>query len=114
MTTLDAKILAQLENPSHGIFEAHKFSDEQLHLAISQIILGLPVQQILDNSPQLNQWIKSLKLLVPEIFSQHPAKYINHPISYPWYGYNLVSVIKLLVMTKQQAKIINYTAALMR
>ncbi|HEY9852111.1 MAG TPA: hypothetical protein V6D28_21735 [Leptolyngbyaceae cyanobacterium] len=47
------------------------YVQQQFHLLVKQKLMGLPVEPILDNYPQFQQWIWSLKQLSPSLFIPH-------------------------------------------
>lgn len=47
------------------------YVQQQFHLLVKQMLMGLPVEPILDNYPQLQQWVWSLKQLSPSLFIPH-------------------------------------------
>ena len=54
----------QLQKPSL----VPNYLQQHLQLLVKQILMGLPVEPILNNYPQLQQWVNELKELSPTLF----------------------------------------------
>ncbi|MFB2893640.1 hypothetical protein ACE1CI_12075 [Aerosakkonemataceae cyanobacterium BLCC-F50] len=54
---------------------------QQFRLLVKQMLMGLPVEPILDNYPQFQQWITSLKELVPSLFVPHKKLFVDLSIT---------------------------------
>lgn len=54
---------------------------QQFQLTVKQILMGLPVSPILNNYPQLQQWICSLKELLPSLFIPHKKLFVDFPLT---------------------------------
>lgn len=54
---------------------------QQFQLLVKQMLMGLPVEPILDNYPQFQQWITSLKELAPSLFVPHKKLFVDLAIT---------------------------------
>ncbi len=50
---------------------------QQFQLLVKQMLMGLPVEPILDNYPQFQQWIISLKELAPSLFVSQKKLFVD-------------------------------------
>ena len=57
------------------------YIQEQLQLAVKQMLMGLPVEPILDNNPQIQQWVNELKQLSPSLFVPHKKLLPDIPLT---------------------------------
>ena len=57
------------------------YIQQQFQLTVKQILMELPVSPILDNYPQLQQWICSLKQLLPSLFIPHKKLFVDFPLT---------------------------------
>ena len=57
------------------------YIQEQLQLAVKQMLMGLPVEPLLDNNPQIQQWINELKQLSPSLFVPHKKLLPDIPLT---------------------------------
>lgn len=55
----------------------HSHIQQQFQLLVKQMLIGLPVEPILDNYPQFQQWITSLKQLAPSLFVPHKKLFVD-------------------------------------
>ncbi|MFB2922921.1 hypothetical protein [Aerosakkonema funiforme] len=62
-------------------FLVSTYVQQQFQLTIKQTLIGLPVEPILDNYPQLNQWVCSLKKLLPSLFIPHKKLFVDFPLT---------------------------------
>lgn len=56
------------------------YLQQHLQLLVKQILMGLPVEPILNNYPQLQQWVNELKELSPTLFLPQRKLFIDIPI----------------------------------
>ena len=56
------------------------YLQSHLQLIIKQMHMGLPVQQILDNNPLLQQWVNQMQDLSPNLFKPHKKLFIDVPL----------------------------------
>jgi hypothetical protein len=54
---------------------------QQFQLLVKQMLMGLPVEPILDNYPQFQQWITSLKELAPSLFVPQKKLFVDLTIT---------------------------------
>ncbi|XWK88754.1 MAG: hypothetical protein U7127_01435 [Phormidium sp.] len=54
---------------------------QQFQLLVKQVLMGLPVEPILDNYPQFQQWVRSLKELAPSLFVPHKKLFVDLTIT---------------------------------
>lgn len=54
---------------------------QQFQLLVKQMLMGLPVEPIVDNYPQFQQWIVSLKELAPSLFVPHKKLFVDLAIT---------------------------------
>lgn len=66
----------QLQKPS---LVPH-YLQQHLQLLVKQILMGLPVEPILNNYPQLQQWVNELKKLSPTLFLPQRKLFVDIPI----------------------------------
>lgn len=59
----------------------HSHIQQQFQLLVKQMLMGLPVEPILDNYPQFQQWIISLKELAPSLFVPHKKLFVDLAIT---------------------------------
>lgn len=59
----------------------HSHIQQQFQLLVKQMLIGLPVEPILDNYPQFQQWIISLKELAPGLFVPHKKLFVDLTIT---------------------------------
>ncbi len=64
ITLSDINQTVQLQKPSL----VPNYLQQHLQLLVKQILMGLPVEPILNNYPQLQQWVNELKELSPTLF----------------------------------------------
>ena len=57
------------------------YIQEQLQLAVKQMLMGLPVEPLLDNNPQIQQWVNELKQLSPSLFVPHKKLLPDIPLT---------------------------------
>jgi hypothetical protein len=57
------------------------YIQEQLQLAVKQMLMGLPVEPILDNNPLIQQWVNELKELSPSLFVPHKKLLPDIPLT---------------------------------
>jgi len=57
------------------------YIQEQLQLGVKQMLMGLPVEPILDNNPLIQQWVNELKELSPSLFVRHKKLLSDIPIT---------------------------------
>ena len=57
------------------------YIQEQLQLAVKQMLMGLPVEPLLDNNPQIQQWVNELKQLSPSLFVPHKKQLPDIPLT---------------------------------
>lgn len=57
------------------------YIQEQLQLAVKQMLMGLPVEPILYNNPLIQQWVNELKKLSPSLFLPHKKLLCDLPIT---------------------------------
>ena len=57
------------------------YIQEQLQLAVKQMLMGLPVEPLLDNNPQIQQWVNELKQLLPSLFVPHKKLLPDIPLT---------------------------------
>ena len=57
------------------------YIQEQLQLAVKQMLMGLPVEPILYNNPLIQQWVNELKKLSPSLFLPHKKLLCDIPIT---------------------------------
>lgn len=56
------------------------YFQEHLQLLIKQMLMGLPVQPILDSHPQYQQWVFQLKELSPTLFLPQRKLFVDIPL----------------------------------
>lgn len=56
------------------------YFQEHLQLLIKQMLMGLPVQPILDSHPQYQQWVSQLKELSPTLFLPQRKLFVDIPL----------------------------------
>lgn len=66
----------QLQKPSL----VPNYLQQHLQLLVKQILMGLPVEPILNSNPQLQQWVNELKELAPTLFLPQRKLFIDIPI----------------------------------
>ncbi|MEG4246255.1 hypothetical protein QUA51_26580 [Microcoleus sp. Pol10_D6] len=66
----------QLQKPSL----VPNYLQQHLQLLVKQILMGLPVEPILNNYPQLQQWVNELKELSPTLFLPQRKLFVDIPI----------------------------------
>lgn len=66
----------QLQKPSL----VPNYLQQHLQLLVKQILMGLPVEPILNNYPQLEEWVNELKELSPTLFLPQRKLFIDIPI----------------------------------
>ena len=66
----------QLQKPSL----VPNYLQQHLQLLVKQILMGLPVEPILNNYPQLQQWVNELKKLSPTLFLPQRKLFVDIPI----------------------------------
>ncbi|MGH2412717.1 MAG: hypothetical protein ACRDEA_03265 [Microcystaceae cyanobacterium] len=86
--------------------------EQQFNLLITQSILGLPIEKLLDNYPQFKDWLPQIREAAPKIWTvpEH-QKVTNFPINYPHLGYLLRTTYDLLVADSENAQIHYWTTA---
>lgn len=57
------------------------YIQQQLQLAVKQMLMGLPVEPLLDNNPQIQQWVNELKQLSPSLFVPHKKLLPDIPLT---------------------------------
>jgi hypothetical protein len=57
------------------------YIQEQLQLAVKQMLMGLPVEPLLDNNLQIQQWVNQLKQLSPSLFVPYKKLLSDIPIT---------------------------------
>lgn len=57
------------------------YIQEQLQLAVKQMLMGLPVEPLLDNNLQIQQWVNELKQLSPSLFVPHKKLLPDIPLT---------------------------------
>ena len=57
------------------------YIQEQLQLAVKQMLMGLPVEPLVDNNPQIQQWVNELKQLSPSLFVPHKKLLPDIPLT---------------------------------
>lgn len=57
------------------------YIQEQLQLAVKQMLMGLPVEPLLDNNPLIQQWVNELKKLSPSLFVPHKKLLPDIPLT---------------------------------
>ena len=57
------------------------YIQEQLQLAVKQMLMGLPVEPLVDNNPQIQQWVNELKELSPSLFVPHKKLLPDIPLT---------------------------------
>lgn len=68
-----------ISNKSTSLIPSH--IQKQFQLLVKQMLMGLPVEPILDNYPQFQQWIVSLKELAPSLFVPHKKLFVDLAIT---------------------------------
>ncbi|MCU0542660.1 MAG: hypothetical protein MUE44_10760 [Oscillatoriaceae cyanobacterium Prado104] len=77
LSDLDRTVRAsQLQEPAL----VPAFKQERLQLLVKQILMGLPVEQILKNHPQFEQWVFQLKELSPTLFLPQRKLFVDIPL----------------------------------
>jgi hypothetical protein len=66
----------QLQKPSL----VPNYLQQHLQLLVKQILMGLPVEPILNNYPQLEEWVNELKELSPTLFLPQRKLFIDIPL----------------------------------
>jgi hypothetical protein len=56
------------------------YLQERLQLLVKQILMGLPVEPILNSHPQFQQWVFQLKELSPSLFLPQRKLFVDIPI----------------------------------
>ena len=56
------------------------YLQERLQLLVKQILMGLPVEPILNSHPQFQQWVFQLKELAPSLFLPQRKLFVDIPI----------------------------------
>ena len=54
---------------SKTLASSTNYDQKNLQLVMKQIFLGLPVKPLLDAHPQIKQWVKQVRSLIPEVFT---------------------------------------------
>jgi hypothetical protein len=82
----------------------------QFHLLMQQRELGLPIESILESSPQLNSWLKSIVATAPALFELDPQSWreSEHPRTLAVDGYLFTAIYDLLILNPQQARIVDW------
>jgi hypothetical protein len=57
------------------------YIQKQLQIAVKQMLMGLPVEPLLDNNPQIQQWVNELKQLSPSLFLPHKKLLPDIPLT---------------------------------
>jgi hypothetical protein len=77
LSDLDRTVRAsQLQEPAL----VPAFKQERLQLLVKQILMGLPVEPILKNHPQFQQWVFQLKELSPTLFLPQRKLFVDIPL----------------------------------
>jgi hypothetical protein len=105
--------IEQKESPSNPETRHSQEVGNHFHLLMKQLLMGLPVEPLLNAYPQMHRWISSLQLAAPEIFSDEPDtfKECDHQCTLICEGHLLSVVYNLLIADNNQAQIIEWTTA---
>lgn len=103
--------IEQKESPLTPEAKHRQDVGNHFHLLIKQLLMGLPVEPLLEAYPQMQYWISSLKTAAPEIFSNEPNifKECDHHRTLMYEGHLLSVVYNLLLADDNQAQIIEWT-----
>ncbi|MEG3934901.1 hypothetical protein QT990_27240 [Microcoleus sp. T3_B1] len=64
---------------SYFMFKS-RYLQERLQLLVKQILMGLPVEPILNSHPQFQQWVFQLKELSPSLFLPQRKLFVDIPL----------------------------------
>lgn len=105
--------IEQKESPLTPEAKHRQEVGNHFHLLIKQLLMGLPVEPLLEAYPQMQYWISSLKIAAPEIFADEPNtfKECDHHRTLIYEGHLLSVVYNLLLVDENHAQIIEWTTA---
>ncbi|WP_242046827.1 MULTISPECIES: hypothetical protein [Calothrix] len=72
---------SQKYHPNRSAFDS--IVADNLSLVMRQILLGLPVEPLLNAYPQIAQWVSQIQELAPEIFKYRKKLLVDNPVIAP-------------------------------
>ena len=80
------------------------------HLLMQQRELGLPIDSLLKDNPQLNHWVTALMDAAPEIFARHAQSFrdAEHCRTVTMQGYLLTVIYDLFIEDEKSAQIFDW------
>lgn len=102
--------LEQLYSFTNPKQEAKQALGSKFHLLMQQREMGLPIDEILVDDPQLRSWIEDLSEVAPLIFVSNPQVFRESEHYRTWQidEYLLSVIYDLLILTTDQAQIIDW------
>ncbi|HAJ60256.1 MAG TPA: hypothetical protein DCP31_14145 [Cyanobacteria bacterium UBA8543] len=84
---------------------------EQFHLIMQQSFMGIPIDSLLSNYHQLEQWFSQLQLLAPELWAEKANTWKTHSHRSEYFYDNVIlcSNFDLLIYGYEQLEIVNWT-----
>jgi hypothetical protein len=105
--------LEQLATPANPDQQERLLTGARFHLLMQQWHLGLPVEPLLQENPQLKQWFTAFvdaapKILALDAEAQEVVRQSEHERTVEFQGYLLTVVYDLLLTSERQAQILDW------
>jgi len=100
----------QLSSPTSPEQQERQNWGSRFHLLMQQREMGLPVESLLEEDPQLQRWMTSLVSAAPEVFTTSPESFrqSEHCRTLNVEEYLLTVIYDLLIADNQRAQILDW------